>query len=176
MLELIQNQKQTFNDMMENRIFFQHFINMYFPLLDNNNFYKKIYIIFENNNIHLKKEKSVISMFKTLYERNRNIEFLLTLLISSLEEENLIDMFGTGYKTNKLGEGFKRGYSGRCFFFKLNGFISMYFIDHRGSGLSVASDISPEKFLQFMVDLIELIVTKTDLIEEYKKVFPKYFL
>lgn len=176
MLEQITNQKETFNDMMVDIFTLQSYINKYNQILADKNFYKKISIIFENNNIHIKKEKGTSTVFKTLYEKNKTISFILILLLTSLEEENLISMFGNGYKTNKLGEGFKRGYSGRCFFFKLNGFISMYFIDHRGSGLNVASDISDENYLQYMVDLIELIITKTDIVDAYKKVFPDYFL
>lgn len=177
MLELIPNQKETFNDMMADIFTPQSYMNKYTQLiLNDKNFYKKINIIFENNNIFLKKENNVTSAFKSLYQKNKNVSFILSFLLTALEEENLVSMFGNGYKTNKLGEGFKRGYSGRCFFFKLNGFISMYFIDHRGSGLNVASDISDADFLQYMVDLIELIVTKTDLIDVYKKNFSEYFL
>ena len=174
MLEQIKNKKELFNDMMSNKISFQHYINIYHELLDNKMFYKKIYIILENNNIFLKKQKT--QFFKTLYEKNKKLSFLLSLFITALEEEHLIDIFGEGYKTTRLGEGFKRGYSGRCFFFKLNGHISMYFIDHRGSGLNIPKDISDEDFLQYMVDLFELIVTKTDLIDVYKKNFSEYFL
>ena len=58
MLEQITNQKELFNDMMSNKISFQHYINIYHELLDNKMFYKKIYIILENNNIFLKKQKT----------------------------------------------------------------------------------------------------------------------
>ncbi len=136
-------------------------------------YYTKIKYMLKSHNIKIKEKKNIIKRFLSSdYDNNLRLCWFLTMLITTLNDEQLTDMFGEGYKTSKLGEGYRRGVKGICYFFKLNGITSHFFIDNRGVKLEYEAITDKNALFQYMSDVYELIITKTnqskDIVDAYK--------
>ena len=151
----------------------------YFDRYTNNLFITNNYIMsFMNvlrDKIYL---KAIKKLFKNKYSYINNISTSnIIFIFSALEIDELETLFGKGFETEEFGEGFhekkhkikvNKKTNGICYFFKLNGIECIYFIDHRGTSLEHCH-ILENDILQFYIDLTELIITKTGVVERYKE-------
>ena len=94
--------------------------------------------------------------------------FYTTLLTTTLDPKELSNIFGEGIFTNELGEGIEGDdiNTGMCFFYKLDGYESIYFYDNRGSSFEVDETMTKEKFLDYYFHLLDIILSKTNKAEE----------
>lgn len=151
----------------------------YFDRYKNDNILSKHYITTFMNILRDKKfNKAIKKLVKTKYDFVDNISTTNIIMIyTALGIDDLEKLFGKGYETDEFGEGFtekedkikvNKKTCAVCYFFKLNDVECMYFIDHRGSTLE-HGEILEDNALQFYINLTELIITKTDFLEQYKE-------
>ena len=149
----------------------QSYMNTYFQLLNDNDFFKKVNKILKDNCLYI--NTSVTDAILGA-NKNRKITTLLSFMLCSLDIKTLTLLFGDGIGTKEYGEGYNKQYNGYCFFFEIYKTKAMYFLDNRGTSFELEK-VSLNEFKKFILVLIEKIVTDTEVVKEIKENVPSLF-